>query len=83
VSAHLASLLVPTYVKELPAIDGWKHPIHVALWTDSDSNPQYRIWSLARDGKRDAAWGNPRYTTNFDNDVVFENGTFTQYPEGV
>jgi type II secretory pathway pseudopilin PulG len=80
---NLAALLVPKYIKWLPANDAWNHPFHVEVWSDADNNPSYRIWSAGRDGKRDAKWGKPGYTTNFDNDVVFENGSFTQYPEGV
>ena len=70
-------------LEKLPANDAWNHPFHVEVWSDAENNPSYRIWSAGRDGKRDAKWGKPGYTTNFDNDVVFENGSFTQYPEGV
>ncbi len=70
-------------LEKLPTNDAWNHPFHVEAWSDAKNNPSYRIWSAGRDGKRDAKWGNPGYTTNFDNDVVYENGTFTQYPEGV
>ena len=68
---------------QLPAKDGWNQPFHIEVWTDEDNNPSYRIWSAGRDGKRDAKWGNPAFTRNFDNDIVYENGTFVQYPEGV
>ena len=70
-------------LEKLPANDAWNHPFHVEVWSDAENNPSYRIWSAGRDGKRDAKWGKPGYTTNFDNDVVFENGSFIQYPEGV
>jgi len=79
-AADLASMLQPSYVKVLPKKDGWDRPFHVALWT-VDGGASYRIWSLGRDGKRDAAWGGA--TTNFDRDIVYEQGAFTQFPEGV
>ena len=73
--------VTPSFGK-LPLKDGWNRPFHIQVWTDKDNNPSYRIWSAGRDGKRDTKWGNPAPTRNFDNDVVYENGTFTQYPEG-
>lgn len=72
-----------SFLSKLPANDGWNHPFHVSVWADKENNSSYRIWSAGRDGKRDAKWGNPPATTNFDNDLVYENGSFTQYPEGV
>ena len=78
-SRELASLLTPTYLKTMPVKDGWDHPYRVALWTIGDG-ASYRIWSLGKDGKRDAAWGG--FTRNFNRDIVYEQGTFTQVPEG-
>jgi hypothetical protein len=79
--ARLTSLLQPAYIKQLPVNDGWNRPMHLAVWTDKDDAPAYRIWSLGKDGKRDAKWGGVIRT--FDNDLVYENGSFTQWPEGI
>ena len=79
----LTALLQPKYIKKIPKADAWNHPFSVEMWKDADNNPAYRIWSAGRDGRRDAKWGNPAFTTSFDNDIVYENGTFIQYPEGV
>jgi general secretion pathway protein G len=80
VAGQLAPLLEPGYVKKMPRLDGWNRPIHVALWT-ADGAAAYRVWSLAKDGKRDAAWGG--LTNDFNRDIVYELGAFKQYPEGV
>jgi general secretion pathway protein G len=69
--ARLAPLL-----KKIPVNDGWGRPFGVFI-----GGTDYTIWSLGRDGKRDPKWNGP--TTNFDNDLVYQNGTFRQYPEGV
>ncbi len=79
---QLHALLEPKYISKLPAADGWTHPIRIRFpKTASDAPVGYVIWSPGRDGKRDAMWKGP--TTNFDNDVVYSDGTFLQYPEGV
>jgi len=68
--ARLAPLL-----KQIPVNDGWGRPFGVFI-----GGTDYTIWSLGRDGKRDPKWSGA--TTSFDNDLVYQNGTFTQYPEG-
>ena len=82
-AGDLVALLQPKYIKKLPTKDGWSHPFRISIWIDADNNPAYRIWSPGSDGKRDAKWGDPAATTRFENDLVYENGTFIQYPEGV
>jgi type II secretory pathway pseudopilin PulG len=85
-AARLTKLLQPKYVKHLPTKDDWEHPLGVSLKTitkDHETSVAYTIWSPGRDGRRDPKWGNPGYSTNFDNDIVFTDGSFTQYPEGL
>jgi len=62
-------------LKQIPVNDGWGRPFGVFI-----GGTDYTIWSLGRDGKRDPKWSGA--TTSFDNDLVYQNGTFTQYPEG-
>ena len=73
--ARLAALLKPNYIKEIPVRDGWGRPFGVLV-----GGTDYTIWSLGKDGKRDPKWQGPSF--RFDNDLVYQNGTFTQYPEG-
>lgn len=82
--ARLASMLVPTYIKQLPVNDGWGHPFGVSIGSvrkDGEETVDYTIWSLGKDGKRDSKWGGAAH--EFENDLVYSNGTFLQYPEGV
>jgi len=72
----LERALAPTYIRSLPRRDAWGHEFEI------ESGPQtYALRSLARDGRSD---GLPHHgaITNFSHDLIFANGTFTQYPEG-
>jgi len=67
--------LVPTYIKVLPARDGWGHPFQFAT-----SGQHYFIRSSGADSLFDHSVGP---TTSFDNDIVYSDGTFLEYAEGV
>ncbi|HYI07969.1 MAG TPA: prepilin-type N-terminal cleavage/methylation domain-containing protein [Thermoanaerobaculia bacterium] len=79
----LASILTPTYVNKLPEFDGWGVKFQVGRNTEGDS---YSIESLGAD-KTDQDNGTsstgPVTTDNFDCDIVFSEGNFVVYPEGV
>ena len=72
----LAPLLQPTYIKQLPQKDGWGGVFD----TYANAN-EYAIASYGKNKSKDNFNGGA--TTTFDADIVFQNGTFTQYPEGV
>jgi type II secretion system protein G len=69
--------LTPTYIAQPPKTDGWGRFMLYALATDSNS---YRIQSSGRDGSTAAAFCGT--TTNFNDDIIYSNGTFIQWPEG-
>ena len=69
--------LTPTYIAQPPKTDGWGRFMKYALNTGTDN---YRIRSVGRDGA--AATINCGTTTNFNDDIVYSNGTFIQWPEG-
>jgi type II secretion system protein G len=73
----LTTILTPTYIKTLPNRDAWNQGY--ALGASKD---EYTIWSYGRDT---TAQGTPAggATTSFDCDIIFGNGVFLQYPEGV
>ncbi len=80
----LSGILVPTYIKMIPKKDGWNNPF--AFYTDyalgaATAAQQYLIWSYGKDGTAETPNGGA--TTKFDNDILFTNGVFVQYPEGV
>jgi type II secretory pathway pseudopilin PulG len=93
-SAELTAALVPKYVRSVPRVDVWGHELQY-ICLKSATTPQsekcsgYAIGSAGRDGRfeheslLDALTGQERPTTSFDCDIVFSNGTFVEYPEGV
>lgn len=91
VFAKLSGALAPTYIKLLPNKDGWGNKWRFqadAAFGDATPAQNYVVWSAAKNGTSDgaasgfetAAVGGA--TTNFNNDLIFTNGVFVQYPEG-
>ena len=76
------TFLEPTYVKTVPRNDGWRSPFRAR----SESR-FYTLGSAARDkvfeSALNAATYNGRTTTVMDCDIVYSNGSFMSYPEGI
>ena len=90
-SANVVGALVPTYIKIVPNDDAWGNKLRFradyAFGAATPAN-NYLIWSAARDGTSDGSTGFESApagggTTNYNNDIIFSNGVFVQYPEGV
>jgi general secretion pathway protein G len=82
--SNLNSYLAPTYVKTFPVKDGWGNAwafLADQAWAGTTAAQQYCVISYGKDGAASAYPGGA--TTNFDCDIVYGNGTFIQYPEGV
>ena len=72
-------LLEPTYAKELVLADAWKNPLEYAI---NEVGSAYHVRSFGRDGIADTPPpGGPTY--DFDCDIIYSNGSFTQYPDGI
>ena len=68
----------PTYIRVLPIVDGWSSWFYYA---DNGLTKQaYIIASAGKDGAMSGYVGGE--TTDFNNDIVFVNGQFLQYPAG-
>jgi general secretion pathway protein G len=82
---NLTSYIEPTYIKTFPRKDGWGTTWLFGAdqsWGAATAAQQYAIASSAKDGALETT-PNGGATTNFDCDIVYSNGTFLQYPEGV
>lgn len=82
-AAGLAPHLSPVYIKKTPPTDGWRFGFLVR----SESR-FYTIASAGRDktfegGGLDSNSYDRDPTTDMDCDIVYSNGTFISYPEGV
>lgn len=87
-STALSSLVSPTYIRTLPGKDGWGNQwfftMDVAPGDPASTKAAqvYAVISYGRDGA--ALTSTPDGpTTHFDCDIVYSNGSFIVYPEGV
>ena len=85
-AATLGNYLSPTYVKTFPQRDGWGNAWNFWLDQDMATATAAQVYAIVSGGKDGTFQGtNPTggATTAFDCDIVYSNGTFIQYPEGV
>jgi type II secretion system protein G len=75
---QMSGILAPTYIKVLPPKDGWN-----TGWEYRVGNQTYAIISYGKDQTANSAYGTCGPTTNFDCDIVYAEGTFLIYPDGV
>lgn len=78
---QISTYVSPTYVKQVPLSDGWNSWF---LGKVDSSGSLYSLGSAGRDGSFTATAGTllgP--TTDFNADIVYVNGSFVQWPEGV
>ena len=79
-AASITGNLEPTYVKTVPREDGWRTPFYAM----SESR-FYTLASAARDKILSGALDSyaAAITSDMDCDIIYSNGSFVQYPEGV
>jgi len=81
--ATLTSALRPTYLRDIPRVDGWTRPLQFAVEPGTGSAPgTYAIRSAGRDGIFDDTTA-PGVTTDPDCDIVWSGGSFVAYPDVV
>jgi type II secretion system protein G len=86
-SPQMRQLLTPTYIVGIPVVDGWAAPLDFGANEAIGSGTQgtvYAIRSRGRDGNLDTTETyTPGPTTQFDCDIIYSNGAFVLYPQGV
>ncbi|HKY31911.1 MAG TPA: prepilin-type N-terminal cleavage/methylation domain-containing protein [Candidatus Polarisedimenticolia bacterium] len=70
----------PVYIKLAPTKDGWGGLYYYGSDT-AGAGSDYTITTYAKD--KTVSSGSAGATQDFDCDIIFQNGTFTAYPEGV
>ena len=91
--AQMSSMLVPGYIKLIPTDDAWNNPFRYRADLpvgDAQAASEYLIWSAARNGTTngsggwDASPSSPGGATfTYNDDIIYSDGVFVQYPEGV
>ena len=83
--SDMNTMLVPTYIKVLPQLDGWGRAFSFAASQPVGSAnvaDDYAVRSAGRDGIFSTSYV-PGGTTDFDCDIVYSGGVFIVYPEGL
>jgi len=77
--AAVEPVLEPVYIKNLPLVDGWNGAV------DYDGQAGGIGYTVKSWGKDSAEEGSPagQATGDFDCDIIFIDGQFTQWPEGM
>ena len=87
ISASMASIeslnpismgIQPTYIKRAATRDGWNG---LYLYGSTPAGSEYTVVSYGKDRK--ASSSSAGVTSDFDCDIIFQDGVFTAYPEGV
>ncbi len=71
--------LSPTYISQVPRQDGWGG---FFLYGSDAPGQNYNIASFGRDKVNTPVAATCLTTTNFNDDIIYSNGTFIQWPEG-
>ena len=80
-SATLRTVLQPVYIRRLPIEDGWNFSLRY-----QSSSLTYTVGSLGKDGGAGGSLtvnGAGGGMNDFDCDIIFVDGSFVQWPEGV
>ena len=77
----LRPLIEGTYIRRVPLMDAWGHKYGTGTGCGGHC---YAIESFGKDGNNETeAQGSVIVTTRFDCDIIYSDGNFVKYPEGV
>jgi len=76
--AALETYVTPTFIKRLPTNDGWNQTLQLLMEAAGQS---YTVYSLAKGGAGTVGLPGPK--TDFADAIVFSNGQFYAWPEGM
>lgn len=84
-AAEMTGILVPDYIQEVPVTDAWGHEIRYTVsQTKFVSDTFFTITSSGRDGFFEdppPKGDRPFPATEYDHDIVWQDGVFISYPE--
>ena len=79
-TSAIAGVLSPTYIRTIPLKDGWNSWF---MYGSFNTNQDYVIASNGKNGSADGGGSVVGPTTDFNADIVFSDGQFIQFPEGM
>ena len=84
--ADLQTMLAPTYCAAVPEFDGWGTPFQTyANQPYASATAKANVYAIISAGKDQVIEADPTKGpfTNFDCDIVYSNGVFLSYPDGL
>jgi type II secretion system protein G len=75
----MLALLHPTYIHPLVQFDGWGNPLQYAVQTNTGGASIYAIRSSGKDGVFETSYPD-KFTSRFECDIVYSNGSFVVSP---
>jgi len=85
-TVDLQSMLTPTYTRTIPENDAWGTPFQMyADQAFGSSTKKASVYAIISGGKDGIIEGDPTQGpfTNYDCDIVYSNGVFLSYPDGL
>jgi type II secretion system protein G len=84
--SDLITILKPTYMGTVPEVDGWGTPFQAYVNAPyGSSTAKATVYAIISGGKDQVIASDPTTGpfTNFDCDIVYSNGVFLSYPDGL
>ena len=78
--ANMSKYVQPTYIQVIPFTDGWSSWF---LYNVGNNNQDFIIVCGGKDGALSASVPVGGPFTNFNTDIIFADGQFTSFPDGV
>jgi type II secretion system protein G len=81
----LVAAIAPTYMKSVPTQDGWNVDFICLTEAPFGGSPQAQRYAIVSGGRDGVVASNPVLgpTSDFDCDIIYSNGTFLAYPDGL
>ena len=79
-TASIQTALQPTYIRTLPLRDGWNSWF---VYGAGNNSQDYILLSYGKDGAQGPDVSGYGPTTDFNADIIFADGQFIQFPEGM
>ncbi len=82
---QLQAAIAPTYMRSIPTQDGWSNDFICLTEATFGGSSQAQRYALVSGGRDGVVAANPVMgpTTDFDCDIIYSNGTFLAYPDGL
>jgi type II secretion system protein G len=84
-AGNIQTMLEPTYIRSVPKVDGWGLAYQMYTNKAFGAPAKANVYAIISGGKDGVISADPTTGpfTNFDCDIVYSNGVFLSYPDGM